>query len=435
MTTPRLTKYIPTTPTVKQAAFLLLENRDAFFGGAAGGGKSEALLMAALQYVDMPNYNALIVRRTFRDLNQPQAIMSRAREWLLNTDARWNGNDKRWTFPSGATLTFGYLEKKWAHLQYQGAEFQFVGFDELTQFEDFQFLYLFSRLRRKAGVQVPLRIRSASNPGGPGHQWVKQRYIVEGASMGRIFIPSKLSDNPHVDQEEYLRSLEELDPITRAQLLAGDWDSQYDGGVFKREWWKYIDSVPSLQGARLQRHWDLAATAPSVDNPDPDYTAGLLMALMPDNRLLVLDVARDRLTPKGVEDLVKATAAQDGKKVRISIEQEPGASGKALVNYFVRKVLMGYSVRGVPPQGDKVTRATPLSSQVEAGNVFVLRAPWTSAFINEMVWFPQKGAHDDQVDGASGAFGELIGKPSNKPSRVGTRGLYKSRDRKKARRQ
>ncbi len=87
---------------------------------------SESLLQAALQYVDVPGYAAIILRRTFRDLNQPESIMFRSKEWLLNTDAHWNANDKRWTFPSGATLTFGYLEKANDHYQYQGAEFHFV---------------------------------------------------------------------------------------------------------------------------------------------------------------------------------------------------------------------------------------------------------------------------------------------------------------------
>ena len=126
--TPRLTKYIPHLPTSKQTAFLLLQGREALYGGAAGGGKSDALLMAALQYVDIPGYAAILFRRTFRDLALPGALMTRAESWLTGTDARWNDEEKTWHFPSGATITFGYLEAEKDKFRYQSAEFQFIGF-------------------------------------------------------------------------------------------------------------------------------------------------------------------------------------------------------------------------------------------------------------------------------------------------------------------
>jgi hypothetical protein len=103
--------YIPQDPTQKQAIFLLQsELKEGFYGGAARGGKSSALLIAALQYVSEPDYAALILRRTFRQLSLEDAIMDRADRWLSPTDAKWEGADKRWRFPSGATLTFGYLD-------------------------------------------------------------------------------------------------------------------------------------------------------------------------------------------------------------------------------------------------------------------------------------------------------------------------------------
>jgi len=171
--TPRMTKYIPHKPTPKQAAFLLLPVREAFYGGAAGGGKSDALLMAALQYVDMPGYSAILFRRTFSDLALPGALLERSTEWLKPTDAKWDDNKKTWHFPSGATLTFGYLEHENDKYRYQSSEFNFIGFDELTQFTESQYRYLFSRLRRLKGSEVPLRMRAASNPGGEGHEWVR----------------------------------------------------------------------------------------------------------------------------------------------------------------------------------------------------------------------------------------------------------------------
>src|SRR4051812_48713519 len=106
---PALQTYCPHDPHAnpKQAAFLLFPGLEAFYGGAAGGGKSDALLAGALQYVDVPGYAALLLRRTFSDLALPSALMARAHEWLGPTNARWNDTTKTWTFPSGASVTFG----------------------------------------------------------------------------------------------------------------------------------------------------------------------------------------------------------------------------------------------------------------------------------------------------------------------------------------
>jgi hypothetical protein len=244
----RLTRWIPPRPPwngphPRQHAFLWLSCDEAFYGGAAGGGKSDALLMAALQYVDVPNYAALIVRKTFAQLTKAGAIMDRSLDWLKNTDAKWNGNEHKWTFPSGATLEFGHLQTSNDKYNYQGPEFQFVGFDELTQFDEDDFIYLSSRLRKPSAgplSQVPLRLRSASNPGGKGHRWVKRRYIerlprpgdpedTPEKCAGRIFIPAKVKDNPSIDQDAYRRSLSALDPQTRKQLEDGDWNARPPG--------------------------------------------------------------------------------------------------------------------------------------------------------------------------------------------------------------
>lgn len=239
--------YIPHTPHPKQAEFLALDCREALYGGAAGGGKSDALLMGALQHVHVPGYAALILRRTFRDLNQADAIMARSHAWLRGTDARWNDRDKRWTFPSGATLTFGYLDTDGDRYQYQGAAFQFIGWDELTQFPEAWYRWLFSRLRRLQGVDVPLRVRAATNPGGLGHEWVRRRFIDPG-DPAKPFVPAKVADNPSLDAAEYLGSLAELDSTTRAQLEHGAWIRDADGLVYRYdEGRNRVPRAPELQ--------------------------------------------------------------------------------------------------------------------------------------------------------------------------------------------
>lgn len=243
----------PQEPSERQALFLgLNDTREVFYGGAAGGGKSSCLLMAALEYVNTAGYSALLLRRTYADLSKPGALMDRANGWLKSSLAKWNEQKKQWTFPSGATLTFGYLDTENDKYQFQGSEYQFIGFDELSQFTESQYLYLFSRLRRLQDSDVPLRMRSASNPGGVGARWVFQRFIPEkftpqdaveprvwwkdgvgedGKEFKRAFIPARLQDNPYLDRHEYEQALNELDPITREQLLRGDWHITLRGDI------------------------------------------------------------------------------------------------------------------------------------------------------------------------------------------------------------
>jgi len=358
--------------------------------------------MAALQFIEVPGYASILFRRTYADLSLPGALMDRANEWLRGTGAKWSDKEKTWHFPSGATLTFGYLDTANDRFRYQSSEFQFIGFDELTQFPEADYRFLFSRLRRLSSSRVPLRMRAASNPGGQGHDWVRQRFLVEGHEAGRVFVPARLDDNPHLDRQQYIASLSELDPITRAQLLTGDWDVRQGGSIFRREWFRFVDAPPP--DLRSVRFWDLAATE-ARPGKDPDFTAGVRLGRSPDGIYCVEDVRRVRATPQGVEALVKQTAAMDGPRVAIRIEQEPGSAGKALVARYAA-LLDGYAVRGERSTGDKVTRAAPLSSQVEAGRVVLVRGPWNGPFLDEMEGFPQ-GGHDDQVDGASGGYHAL----------------------------
>lgn len=404
ISTVRANPYIPHEPTDKQAFFLLHDHvPEILFGGAAGGGKSDALLMAALQYVHVPGYAALLLRRTYPDLALPGAIMDRAHEWLQGTDAQWHEKEKTWVFPSGATLTFGYLDGPRDHFRYQGAEFQFIGFDELTQFKEQQYLYLHSRLRRLAELDVPIRMRAASNPGDIGHEWVKARFVVS-TDPSRMFIPATLDDNPYLDRETYIESLQKLDPVTREQLLAGNWDVRLVPGMFfRREWFEIVDRAPVCD--LVVRYWDFAGSKPTSSRKDPDWTVGLLLGYKPPY-FYVLDVVRMQESPGTVEARVIQTAEIDGRAVPVIIEQEPGSSSLYLINSLIDQ-LPGYAVTGVPSTGSKQTRAKPVSSAVEHGKVKIVRGEWNREFLAELEYFPE-GAHDDQVDALSGAHTALV---------------------------
>lgn len=245
--------FIQVKPHPKQQLFLDLDDeREVLFGGATGGGKTVSLLADALKFVHVPDYSALLLRRTFPELKQEGGLIDVAHGWLQNTSAVWNEQDKIWSFPSGATLKFGYLETENDKYRYQGGEYQYIGFDELTQFSESQYKYLFSRNRKKATLDVPLRMRGATNPGGIGGQWVYERFIPEdfspqeahtlkvwykdavdgdGKAYRAAFVPSLLNDNPSLDRESYLDSLNQLDEITRQQYLTGDWLIQQRGDI------------------------------------------------------------------------------------------------------------------------------------------------------------------------------------------------------------
>lgn len=395
-------------------AFLLLDQREALYGGAAGGGKSDALLMGALQYVSYPEYSALLLRRSFADLALPGALMDRCKSWLLPSDATWSERAKTWTFPSGATLSFGYLEHTGDEYRYQSTEFQYIGFDELTQFTETQYRYLFSRLRRRSDTVVPLRMRSASNPGGIGHDWVRGRFIDSGSvEDGRVFISARLPDNPHLDTQSYMESLQELDPVTRQQLLNGDWTARQQGSLFQREWFSVVNEMPVFIN-RSVRYWDLAAT-PNRPGADPDYTAGVRIDYGADGVFYIVDVQHMRGSPADVERRIAQTASIDGQFTQIVIEQEPGASGVNTIHNYVTRVLPEYTVRGQRPTGSKIVRAGPASSQAEVGNIKLLRGAWVPNFLDEIEAFPY-GSHDDQVDAFSGSLMRLRGARNNPPT-------------------
>lgn len=300
------------------------------------------------------------------------------------------------------------------------SEFQFIGMDEVTEIRESDYRYLFSRLRRPASGElskVPLRMRAASNP---APNWVRQRFIVEGDTTNRIFVPSLLTDNPGIDVESYRMALAALDPIERRRLEEGDWWATTLGTLFDRESFVIIDpsEVPAAgMGARACRFWDLAATEPHPGNTDPDWTVGTL-GLFESGIFYILDIKRVRVKGEKVERLVAQTAAEDGPSVAVRMEQEPGSSGKALIDQYARYILPGHDFLGIRSTGDKLTRARPFAAAAANGNVRLVRGPWLSDWLDEASSFPEACSHDDQVDSAVGAFTHLagLGLPFRRPT-------------------
>ncbi len=409
---------LPIEPTDRQALALSMDwKREALFGGAAGGGKSVYLLLAALQFVDFPEYRSLILRRTFPQLRIAEGLLDLASEWLSHQAEGVDtigGLPTRYRFPSGATLDFGHCQHLKDRTQYQGGAYHFVGFDELTQFLEGQYSYIaFSRQRRTVTSNIPIRVRATSNPGGEGHDWVRDRFLIRGdtvddphayTSSGRAFIPSKIRDNPYLDAEDYERSLENLHPYERQMLMDGDWDARPPGSLFQREWFAVFEEA--LPARKRVRYWDLAATEAKA-GADPDWSVGTLYAQTPNGAVdyVVEDVQRFRLDPGPLEARIRSVAQIDGPGVPIVIEQEPGSSGK-IASTALGRALEGYTVRFDRPTGSKVVRSGPFASAASQGRVGVLRREWLSEWLRELEMFPG-GSHDDQVDSVSGAHARL----------------------------
>lgn len=404
------------------------------YGGQAGGGKTESLLMEALRYANVPGYTGVLFRRTFRELQQPQGLIERSRVEYPKLGGRYNDSKFQWRFPAASMVVFSHMEGERDKLKHQSAEYAYIGFDELTTFTESQYLYLFSRARTTCGV--PLRIRAGTNPGNIGHDWVKRRWgawldkkhprpakdgeirwykrigddEVECQSddpegLSRTFIRASVWDNPYIVEKDpgYVLRLKALPLVERLQLLEGDWDVMAAAGlVFKREWFGIVGAAPA-QGDTV-RFWDFAATEKEKAKDDPDYTAGGKVSLE-GSTYFIEHMVRRQATWAGVKALIVQTANLDGTDVVIGVEQEPGASGKALVwEIASMPELRGYTVLGFRSTRDKVKRAAFWSSQAEVGNVKIVNdGTWdVDAFLNECQWFPE-GVHDDQVDAVSGA--------------------------------
>lgn len=428
--------FCPHIPWPKQRAFLDLDCQEAFYGGAAAGGKSDALLMAALQYVDVPGYAALILRRDTRRLTLSGGLIPRSHSWLAGKGPTWNGTDRRWTFPTSgdpATISFGYLQDSYDKFRYGSSEYQFIAFDELTEFPEDDYLFLFSRLRRTRNIAVPLRMRSASNPGNLGHAWVKRRFVVENSPHAEsdihwrneiAYVPARLVDNPAVDAEQYVKSLYHLPLVERQRLMEGDWSIRADGMV-RLDWLRsyetqgnslrLLDPRGKVIGVIHERECrrfvtiDPAGTsaerAQELRGRPPCWTA-LMVWDQPrgahGEMLLLREVRRARVGFAELCQLIRDCNNRWRPK-KILIEREK--LGQAAVDTLSREL----PIETISTEGrDKVTRAAPLLVKLERGEIWLPQlAPWRAAFEGELLgWTGLPHETCDQIDAAAYAVRE-----------------------------
>jgi hypothetical protein len=224
---------------------------EVLFGGAAGPGKTDCLIMEATRYINFSDYNAIIFRRTFPQL---QEVIDRCWQYYPKIGGEYRATEHRWHFPSGAKISLSHMQHADDKYNHQGRQYQFVGYDEVTQFLPEQYLYLISRVR-SVNPDIPLRMRATTNPGGIGHVFCKERFVdvakpgqtyfdpITGNS--RVFIPALVTDNPALMENDpgYVKRLEALPETEKKRLLYGDWET-FAGQVFSELTQKVHGSEP-----------------------------------------------------------------------------------------------------------------------------------------------------------------------------------------------
>ena len=427
-----------------QEEFLACTADIAIYGGAAFGGKTYALLMEAARFTDRSSFGGVIFRRTRPQITAEGGLWDTAGDIYTQMGAEGMVGPLQYRFSSGAKLTFASLQHEKDKYNWQGAQLPFIGLDEMTHFSEGQFWYLVSRNRDPSGTVRPY-IRGTCNPDPDSFVaklidwWIDQTTglaIPERSGVVRWFIRYHdelvWDDSPEALKERYpgslpksltfirssyqdnqlgiaadpgyLANLENLPRVERERLKTGNWKIRAAAGdYFKGTDFEIVDHIPDK--AVWVRYWDRAATEPSANNPDPDWTAGILIGTTMDGRYCVAHADRFRRRPGGVMERILNRAEADGKDVMVGIETDPGQAGVVDADLYV-SLLNGFIVKLVRATGSKEARAAPVASQVEGGKVTLLRGSWNEAFVAELENFP-KGRHDDQVDGFSGGFSLL----------------------------
>ncbi len=441
------------------------------YGGQAGGGKTWGLLVEPLRWcvpsqrypMGVPGFFGVIFRRVQPQIRQEGGLWDESEQIYPEFDAHGRETVLEWEFPGGQTMRFASMQHEKDRKQWQGAQIPYIGFDELTHFTEEQFWYLLSRNRSTCGVRP--YIRATCNPEADSwvadliEWWIDQdetsptyglpirgrsgviRYFIRvndrlvwaetpealyehipeevlkagldprGMVKSLTFIQATVYDNKKLLEKnpEYLGNLLSLSRVEREQLLSGNWKVRATAGmVFNKDWWRFKDAAPAE--CTWVRAWDKAGTDKEETTDKSPYTASVLMGRYK-NQFYLVEATEDQLSALKREELILKKAVADTEEVgrhTIWVEEEPGSGGKESADRTIQ-MLAGFHARKqrMSREGDKITRALPMSAQVEAGNVFLIGRPNEWAwFINRYHEFPQARVKD-VVDAGTLAFNKL----------------------------
>jgi hypothetical protein len=345
-----------------QTDFLASGEREVLYGGAAGGGKSYAMLADPLRFMGHPSFSGLLLRHTTEELRE---LIWKSQEMYpkIWPGIKWSERKMQWTAPSGARLWFSYLDRDEDVMRYQGLAFSWVGFDELTQWPTpFAWNYMRSRLRSTAS-DLPIYMRGTTNPGGPGHQWVKKMFI-DPAPPGkpfnatdidtnrtlvyppahskageplfkRRFIPAMLTDNPYLyEQGDYEAMLLSLPEHQRKQLLEGNWDVA-EGAAFP----EFNREIHTIAPFDIPNNW---VKFRACDYGYGSYSAVVWFACTPDEQLIVYrELYVSKVLATDLADMVLELEADDGNikygVLDSSCWHKRGDTGPSLAEQMIQK--------------------------------------------------------------------------------------------------
>ena len=421
------------------------------YGGAAGGGKTYALLLEALRHKDVKSFGAVIFRHNYNQITAEGGLWD-ASQKIFNqvTDAHSRKSPKlHWRFDGGAKLSFAHIERDEDLKSWQGTEIAYIGFDELTHFTKHQFLYMLSRNRTTCGIRP--YVRATCNPDSDSwvaefiSWWIDQEtgYAIPERS-GQIrwmvvlndiiywgdtpeelakkyevnvedcksvtFIASRLEDNKILMESDpgYLANLKAMTEVDTERLLRGNWKIKAAAGSFfkRSQVGEILTEVPKDLVA-VCRGWDLAATDKDEDD-EAAFTAGVLMGRRENGRFVIIDVINRQLKAGDVRSTVLVTAKMDHAKYawcRQRLPQDPGQAGKDQKASYM-EMLAGFDVHMIPESGDKATRAEPMAAQWQHGMFDLVAGEWNEAYLNQLESFPDS-KWKDMVDASSSAFNEI----------------------------
>lgn len=442
-----------------QEVFLKSRADICIMGGARGGGKTYGLQLESGRWLHRPGFYGVMLRNTLVAIKKPGGMWDEGYPFYNSLGGLPNKSEYSWRFPSGAKLNYGHLETNAAVESWRGAQVAFIGIDQLELIKEHAFWPLLGSGRSMTGINPYIRATCNPDPDcflykngdeqGLITWWIntetgypiperigKLRYFVrdgdrlvwddspeplKNAFPGTMplsvsFVPATVYDNQVLLQTNprYLAMLMALPLVERMRMLGGNWKIKAAAGTTLQGQWFRPQAILPPRWRRLLRFWDLAGSVPTEQNPDPDWTAGVLMGLDEQGIMWILDVRRFRKPTGQVELEIKRTALEDGRHVEIMIEQEGGSAGIGWPDSIIRNHLAGFIAKRDKPKGSKLARARILGGLAEHGRLHILDndrlpAPWLPMFLNEAEAFTDgsQNNHDDMVDAASAAAIEL----------------------------
>lgn len=421
------------------------------YGGAAGGGKTYALLLEALRHKDVKGFGGVIFRHNYNQITAEGGLWDASNKIFSQVpDAHPRKSPKlHWRFDGGAKLNFAHIEREEDLRSWQGTEIAYIGFDELTHFTKHQFLYMLSRNRTTCGIRP--YVRATCNPDADSwvadfiSWWIDQdtgyaipersgqirwmcilndviywgdtpeelakKYEVNVDDCKSVtFIASRLEDNRVLMESDpgYMANLKAMTEVDMERLLKGNWKIKASAGsFFKRSQVGDILAEVPKDLVAVCRGWDLAATDKDEDD-EAAFTAGVLMGRRENGRFVIIDVINRQLKAGDVRSTVLLTAKMDHAKYswcRQRLPQDPGQAGKDQKASYM-EMLAGFDVHMIPESGDKATRAEPMAAQWQHGMFDLVAGEWNEAYLNQLESFPDS-KWKDMVDASSSAFNEI----------------------------